>query len=91
MIAISDVTDVLSGNLDSVLSWDKIREIVFELHQIDDEWEPMEVPTEKLGYTMSTLCPDICLLAQQTAKGHEFRFLRRAAAATATPTRSTSR
>lgn len=83
MIAIGDVTDVLARNVDSILSWDKIEKIVIELHQIDDEWEPMEVPTEKLGYTMSTLCPDICLLAEQAAEGYEFRFLRRAAQKTA--------
>ena len=77
MVTISDVTDVLAKELDTVLSWDKIFKIVSELHKMDDEWEPMEVPEEELGYTMSTLCPDICLLAQ-AREGYEIRFLRRA-------------
>lgn len=77
MVTISDVTDALAKEVDSVLSWDKILKIVSELHKIDDEWEPMEVPEEKLGYTMSTLCPDICLLAQEARQGYEIRFLRR--------------
>ncbi len=77
MITIADVTDVLAKEMDSVLSWDKICKIVSELHKVDDEWELMDVPEEKLGYTMSTLCPDICLLAQ-TREGYEIRFLRRA-------------
>ncbi len=77
MISISDVTDALAKNVDSVLSWDKIEQIIIELHEMDDDWEPMDAPAEKLGYTMSTLCPDICLLANQAAAGYEFRILRR--------------
>lgn len=77
MISIGDVTDVLAREINSVLTWEKVRNIVSELQRMDDEWEPMEVPVDELGYTMSTLCPDICRLAEQAAKGYEFRFLRR--------------
>ena len=79
MIAISDVTDVLAKEIGSVLSWEKVEKLVLALHEIDDEWEPMQADPDKLGYTMSTLCPDICLLAQQVKDGYEIRFLRRSA------------
>lgn len=76
MISVSDVTDVLYESIDQVLTSDKVSAIIAKLYEKDDEWEPMEVSEDQLGSSMSIMCKDICLVAQQQGE-YEIRFLRR--------------
>jgi len=76
MITVTDVTDALYKNIDKVLTSEKVSEIITKLYELDDEWEPVEITEEQLGSSMSTMCKDICVVAQQQGE-YEIRFLRR--------------
>jgi len=76
MIAVSDVTDVLNEHVDQILTLENISEIFTKLYELDDEWEPFEATAEQIGSSMSTMCRDICVVAQQQGE-YEIRFLRK--------------
>lgn len=71
------LAELIREELGGAVARERLDHLTHKIAQLEAEWEEMPVPPDQMGYTASSLCSDICILAERIMAGDKIRVYRK--------------